>query len=199
METLALTLLGYLCGSLPFSVWLGRLFLGADVRQFGADGNPGAANAWRAGKGKLGIPVLLLDFLKAALPIGYAHFILNISGWPLLPIALAPAIGHAYSIFLGFRGGKALVVTFAIWTVVAFYQGPFILGALFVLFYLTVAGDAWAVMFAMTCFLVYLLLAHSALPVLAIWAGNTALLAWRHRQDLRQPLRLRPSLAGSAH
>ena len=46
--SLALILLAFLCGSLPFSVWLGRIFCRTDVRRYG-DGNPGATNAFRAG------------------------------------------------------------------------------------------------------------------------------------------------------
>ncbi|KPK05115.1 MAG: hypothetical protein AMJ56_16395, partial [Anaerolineae bacterium SG8_19] len=60
--------LAFLCGSLPLSVWLGRLVLGIDIRQFG-DGNPGAANVWRAGGAKWGLTAVLLDFLKGAIPV----------------------------------------------------------------------------------------------------------------------------------
>lgn len=49
------TALGFLLGAVPFSAWLARL-VGADVRRYG-DGNPGAANAWRAGGWKIGLPL----------------------------------------------------------------------------------------------------------------------------------------------
>mgnify|MGYP001163344776 CR=1 FL=1 len=62
----AFTGIAFLCGSIPFSVWLGRLFLRQDVRQYG-DGNPGAANVFRAGNQALGLFVLVLDVAKAAL------------------------------------------------------------------------------------------------------------------------------------
>ena len=55
-------LLAFLCGSLPFSVWLPRLAGGRDARQFG-DGNPGATNAFRAGGAGVGLAVLLLCLL----------------------------------------------------------------------------------------------------------------------------------------
>jgi len=48
MNWIALVIIAFLCGSLPFSVWLGKLFLGLDVRRFG-DGNPGATNVFRSG------------------------------------------------------------------------------------------------------------------------------------------------------
>lgn len=54
MRTLLWTGLGLLVGAMPFSVWLGKLFLRSDIRRYG-DGNPGAVNAWRAG-GRSGSP-----------------------------------------------------------------------------------------------------------------------------------------------
>jgi glycerol-3-phosphate acyltransferase PlsY len=99
------TVIGFLAGSLPFSLWIGQWSLRADIREFG-DGNPGAANAWRAGKWRVGLPALLLDFLKGAVPVGLARWQAGISGWALLPIALAPVLGHAVSQFLRFRGAR---------------------------------------------------------------------------------------------
>ena len=67
MATLYWTTVGFLSGSLMFSVWIARLFLAADIRRFG-DGNPGSGNVWRAGGGwRLGIPAALLDYGKAAM------------------------------------------------------------------------------------------------------------------------------------
>jgi hypothetical protein len=57
--------LAFLCGSLPFSVWVGKILLDLDVRKYG-DGNPGAANAFRTGNKLVGLLVLLLDISKAA-------------------------------------------------------------------------------------------------------------------------------------
>jgi glycerol-3-phosphate acyltransferase PlsY len=59
------------------------------------DGNPGAVNAWRAAGGRAGVPAGLFDFLKAAVPVGLANWVFGVSGWGLLPIALAPIVGHA--------------------------------------------------------------------------------------------------------
>ncbi len=108
-EILLWTALGFLSGSLPFSVWLGKLLTRSDIRRYG-DGNPGATNAWRAGGWQIGVPALLLDFLKRALPVGLARFWAGVDGWGLIPIALAPVLGHAFSPFLRFRGGKAIFV-----------------------------------------------------------------------------------------
>ena len=72
--------LAFVSGSLPFSVWLGKLATGKDVRQVG-DGNPGATNVFRAGSKLVGLLVLILDIGKAALPVGLAYYVLGCAAW----------------------------------------------------------------------------------------------------------------------
>ena len=150
------TAIAFLSGSLPFAVWLGLLFARADVRQYG-DGNPGTANAWRAGGWRVGVLTLVLDWLKGALPVGLAHFVGHIAGPGLVPVALAPVLGHAFTPFLGFRGGKAVAVTFGIWTGLLPGEGPVILGLLLTLFYFVQTNSSWAVMLTLLVFPGYLL------------------------------------------
>ena len=191
-------LAGYLCGGLPFSVWLGRLAAGGDVRQVG-DGNPGAANAWRLGGWRAGLAALVLDYLKGALPVAAAHFVFGLRGWPLAAAAVAPVLGHAFSPWLGFRGGKGLTVTFGVWSGLTLAQAPLILGLFMTLFYFSLSVDAWAVITSLVGLLAHLLLQQAEPPLLAVWAGSFALLAWKHRLELRQAPRLKPWLAGRRH
>jgi glycerol-3-phosphate acyltransferase PlsY len=191
MSIILISLFGFLLGSLPFSVWLGRIFLHDDVRRYGADHNPGAANAWRAGKWKLGLPVLVLDFLKGAIPTGIAHWGVGITGWGLLPIALAPVLGHAFSPFLGFHGGKGITVTFGVWTGLTAPIGPFALGAALVVGYFLLAPEVWSVMGAMLLFLPYLLFGEASGPLVAAWFCNLLLLLFKYRTELHQPIRLK--------
>jgi glycerol-3-phosphate acyltransferase PlsY len=114
MQYLTWILISFLSGSIPFSVWLGRIFLGLDIRQFG-DGNPGATNVFKAGSPLLGTITLLLDVTKAAIPVGLSYSTLNYRGIPMFLIAIAPLVGHTFSPFLGFKGGKALATTLGIW------------------------------------------------------------------------------------
>jgi glycerol-3-phosphate acyltransferase PlsY len=181
----------FLCGSLPFSVWLGRLTLRTDIRAYG-DGNPGAMNVFRAGGRAWGALAIVLDFLKAALPVGVARFGAGLDGWVMALVALAPVAGHAFSPWLRFRGGKALASTFGMWTGLTLWFAPTVLGALFGVWYLLLSVEGWAVMAAMLCLLPALLLLSE--PVLIpVWLGNTALLAWKHRADLGRWPRLRLS------
>jgi glycerol-3-phosphate acyltransferase PlsY len=110
----------------------------------------------------------------------------------LVPVALAPVVGHAFSPFLGFQGGKALAVTFGVWTGLILGTGPLILGLFFVLFYVVQSNDGWAALLGMVAFLGFLLVQGPGLPLLFAWGGNTLVLAWKHRRELRQPIRARP-------
>ena len=184
MNVLFWTGLGFLLGSMPFSVWLGRIFLQTDIRTYG-DGNPGATNAWRAGGWRLGLPVLLLDFLKGAVPVGLANFVVGVSGWGLVPTALAPVVGHAFSPFLRFQGGKAVAVTFGIWTGLTLAEAPLILGLLVTVFLLMLDSNDWAVIFSMLAFLGYLLLRTADFFLLTIWLGNMLIICWKYRFDLQ--------------
>ena len=186
-------ILGFLLGAIPFSLLLGHLFLHADIRRWG-DGNPGGANAWRAGTWRLGVPAVLLDYLKGAVPVSLAQMEYRVSGWGLVAVALAPVLGHAFSPFLRFRGGKALAVTFGIWTGLTVWEGPTFLGLGLALMMLLQDADAWAVILGMFCFLGYLLLRGVDRHGQAVWAGNLLILAWKHRSDLRESPRMRPFL-----
>jgi acyl phosphate:glycerol-3-phosphate acyltransferase len=188
------TILAFVAGALPFSVWAGRLVLNQDIREFG-DHNPGAANAYRAGGLPLGATAVLLDFLKGALPVGLATHVTGIEDWALVPIALAPVLGHAFSPFLRFRGGKALAVTFGIWTGLTLWLAPTALGIFMAIWLVLVSREGWAVLLAMSSLLAVLLLTGSGAFLLAVWLGNLVVLAWTHRQDLAHRPRLRSGAA----
>lgn len=184
-------------GSLPFAVWLGRAVAGRDVRAVG-DGNPGAANAWRAGGWQVGILVLLLDFLKGALPVAAAHYGARLSGLPLAALAVAPVAGHAFSPFLGLRGGKALAVAFGAMAGLTLGHLPLMLGLFMVVFYTVLRTDAWAVMFSLAGLWLHLLVSFPDLTLLAAAAGISLVLIIKHAPALRQRPALRLALTRAA-
>jgi glycerol-3-phosphate acyltransferase PlsY len=190
MMTLIWTVVGFAMGATPSSFWLGQRLTRAEVRHFG-DGNPGAANAWLAGGWRVGGIVLLLDYAKGAVPVGLAHFVFGISDWWLLPVALAPILGRAFSPFLGFCGDKAVAVTFGIWTGLVLGEAPILLGILLSFFSLIQTADAWAVILSMGVFLAHLVLRQASPVLIAIWVGNMLILLWKHRTGLREPPRPR--------
>jgi glycerol-3-phosphate acyltransferase PlsY len=190
MDVLAWTVLGYLVGSMPFSVWVVCLILKTDVRRYG-DGNPGAANAFRAGGWRTGIPASLLDYFKGVLPVWLAHFTFGVSGYSLVPVALAPVLGHAFSPFLNFRGGKALATTFGIWTGLTIGEGPIMIGTFIALFTFVQTKDALSMVLAMFGWLAHLLIRGTDPATVMIWCGNLVILVWKHRHDFQGRIRLR--------
>lgn len=103
---LALILMTYLVGSIPWGVVLGRVFKGVDVRQHGS-GATGATNALRVLGWRYSIAVFVLDFFKGLVPVALAR-VLDCPGWVVSAVALASVIGHCWSPFIGFRGGKGM-------------------------------------------------------------------------------------------
>ena len=179
------TLAAYLSGSVPFSVWLGHLFLRKEIRAYG-DGNPGGTNVFRAGGHWLGLAVIVLDGLKGLLPVLLAQRLADLSGWPLAAVALAAVAGHAFSVFLGGRGGKAVAVTFGVWAGICGWGVLFLMGALLLVAYYALSVDGWAVIVTVVGLLVYLVVVGSPFSIFAFWLGNALILVWKHRLDLKQ-------------
>jgi glycerol-3-phosphate acyltransferase PlsY len=112
-------ILAYLLGSIPTSVWVGKLFHGIDVREHGS-GNAGATNVIRILGWKTGVPVMIVDVGKGWLA-GYLPVLFNLaepgSGqMTTLQIltGVTSIIGHVYPVFAGFRGGKGVGTTFGV-------------------------------------------------------------------------------------
>ena len=117
-------------GSIPFGLILTKIFLKKDIREIGS-GNIGATNALRTGNKLIGYSTLILDVLKAVIPVLYVkinfHDVVYIS-------ALCAFIGHVFPVWLKFKGGKG----------VATYVG--ILFSLNIIFGL-VFGICWLIIF----------------------------------------------------
>ena len=165
-----------------------------DVRRVG-DGNPGAANVFKAGGKVVGLLALMLDVTKAALPVGLAYHNLQIRGLPMVLIAVAPILGHAFSPFLGFKGGKGLATALGVWIGLTIWKAS--LGALIGVFIgiALTSIPGWAVMLGLISVLTTLLVWIPDPIFLLVWVGETLILMWTHRADLQQGLTMRPWLA----
>ena len=107
-------ILAYLIGSIPSGLILGKLFWHTDLREYGSH-NIGATNAWRTlGKGA-GIAVFIADSLKGQAGVALG---LVLAGTPLAAVlgGLFAIIGHSFSIFLGFHGGKGVATSLGVLT-----------------------------------------------------------------------------------
>ncbi len=179
---LSATAVAFLLGSLPFAVWLSRAVGHRDARDAG-DGNPGTANAFKAAGWRAGVPTLVLELGKAGVPVGVANWVLDLSAWGLVPVALAPIFGHAFSPFLRLRGGKAVAATFGSWAGVTGVLGPAALAVCMGVCYAVQKSDAWTVTGGFALFGILLVCVGAPLALLAVWFFNFALVAWKHRSE----------------
>lgn len=104
--TLLFVLLAYLVGSVPWSVVLGKLFAGIDVRSLGSGGT-GATNSLRILGWRYSAGVLALDFSKGLLPVLLARLI-DLPNWAVAATAVATVAGHCWSPYIRFQGGKGM-------------------------------------------------------------------------------------------
>ena len=109
-----LNITSYLIGSIPLSVWLGKLIKGIDVREDGSKGT-GATNTFRILGTEIGIVVLLFDILKGiSLPIILTLLNINLTQEEILIMGIYSIIGHIYPLFSGLRGGKGVATTLGV-------------------------------------------------------------------------------------
>ena len=130
MELFIIGIISYLMGSIPFGLILTKIFLKKDIREIGS-GNIGATNALRTGNKLIGYSTLILDVLKAVIPVLYVKINLPDA---IYISALCAFIGHVFPVWLKFKGGKG----------VATYVG--ILFSLNIIFGL-VFGICWLIIF----------------------------------------------------
>ena len=129
MELILVITISYLMGSVPFGLILTKIFLNKDIRDIGS-GNIGATNVLRAGNKIIGYLTLLLDVLKAVIPVLYIKF-----NFPELIYvsSLSVFIGHVFPLWLKFKGGKGVATYVGI-----LFSINYILGFLFVVSWLII-------------------------------------------------------------
>ena len=173
---------GLLLGSLPFSLWIGKIILHKDIRRFG-DGAPGATNVARAGSKALYVIAALLDAFKGTAPVYLSQMLSGIAGWELAAVAMAPVVGHAFSPFLGFRGGMGMATTFGVWLGLTGWLGPVVMTLCIGFMFIIQKNWVWASVVGMTIFLIILLvlpdlfIAKYRLSLLSAGMVHTSILA----------------------
>jgi len=188
--------LGYLSGSLPWGLWLGRWFKGVDVRTLGSR-NLGATNVYRSLGPPLGLLTLALDIAKGALPVAIVpglSFTRDFPGgreWCMVTVALAAVCGHVWTCFAGFRGGKGMATTAGTLLSLA----PMAFGVLAVVFVATVALTRYISLGSVlgsVAFAVALALApHGGVrsPTFVVGAALALVVIVRHRENLSRLVR----------
>ncbi len=145
MTPILFLVLAYVLGSTPTSYWVGRFVFGVDLRTVGS-GNLGATNTFRALGWKAAVPVALVDVLKGWFPVWYFPQHDYTAAWTwALGYAGAAILGHVFSFWVGFKGGKGIatsagaflglapwgvLVALLVWVVVTFSTRIVSLGSL---------------------------------------------------------------------
>lgn len=106
IQGVLIVLLGYLLGSIPAAYVAGRLLKGIDIRRYGS-GNVGGSNVFAHVAKWAVVPVGLFDIGKAALAVWIAQT-LGLADVYVFFTAMAAIVGHAWSLYLGFTGGRAV-------------------------------------------------------------------------------------------
>jgi glycerol-3-phosphate acyltransferase PlsY len=183
MNGLIAVVVAYLVGGIPFGLLIVKLKTGADVRESGS-GNIGATNVLRTTGALAGILTLALDAAKGWLAVWLADTLTHGSVFWMSFTALAVLMGHAFSPYLRFQGGKAVASflgAFGYLTPVPVLVITIIFLAVVVITrYLSLGSIAGAVLFPFACFVIL----HPDWPVLVASIGAAVLIVWRHQSNI---------------
>ena len=133
MDIFLIGIISYLMGSVPFGFILTKIFLKKDIREIGS-GNIGATNALRTGNKTIGYSTLVLDILKAVIPVIYVKIFYQ----DFLYIAsLCAFLGHVFPIWLKFKGGKGVATYVGILFSINIYFGIIFTISWFITFFVS--------------------------------------------------------------
>ena len=133
MDILIIGIISYLMGSIPFGLILTKLFFKKDIREIGS-GNIGATNVLRSGNKIIGYTTLILDILKAVIPVIFVKIYYTDF---LYLASLSAFLGHVFPIWLKFKGGKGVATYVGILFVINIYFGIIFALCWFVIFGIT--------------------------------------------------------------
>ena len=200
IEIILSVIIGYLIGSVPFALVVGKIFFRTDVRDHGSH-NLGGCNTGRVLGSKAGVAVMTLDLLKATLAIYLAsHF--EFYEITMIVAGLAAAIGHCFPLFAGFKGGKAVAALYgflfgmglftecSMWTfflplivfiVVLFFSKivslSSICGALSSTIYLFICTDFW-LMWVVSVILTLIVIVRHKVNIVRMIHGEERKISW---------------------
>jgi len=182
-----LVLAAYLLGATPTSYIAGKIGRGIDLREHGSR-NLGATNVYRVLGWKYAIPVALIDAAKGALSVGVLGSLSGGPAWVPVVLGLAAVLGHVYSPYVGFRGGKGVATAGGVFLALAplavAISLPIWVGMLWAFGYVSVASLTVAVLFPL-----WVRLTRPAAPY-TFWASLALalLIVYSHRANIRRLL-----------
>lgn len=129
MNFIIMLILCYFAGAIPSGVWIGKIFKGIDVRDYGSK-NSGATNCYRVMGAKLGIAVLVVDILKGFLPMLIASKYVT-GPFQTVFLGMVIILAHTFSCFIDFKGGKGVATSLGVFLFLA----PYVILVLILVFF----------------------------------------------------------------
>lgn len=184
---------GYLCGSVPSGVLVARMFGNVDPRQHGS-GKTGATNILRTLGPRAAVAVGLMDVLKGVVPVllaRYAFFphalFTPVELWGEAVAGYAALLGHNYSLFIGFRGGRGVATgggaTLAMQPLAVLFGAVGMIVPIWLTRYVSLGSMVAAATCAVTD-AVLVAIHHDQLPHLVFIAGGAAVVIYAHRDNI---------------
>ncbi len=187
LNLLLAVVIAYLLGAIPFGYLFVRYALGQDIRSLGS-GNIGATNVHRTAGRKAGIVVLILDIAKGFLAVWIAGRFTQDSPLGLALAALAVMAGHAFPVFLGFRGGKAVASFIGAFLYIAWLP----LLAVLLIFLVVVAASKFISLGSIVAALLFpvavWLIQRPPAPILIAAIVAALFIAYRHKANISRLL-----------
>lgn len=189
MNIVIILILGYLIGSIPFALVIGKVFYKTDIRNYGS-GNLGGGNTGRVLGKKAGLVVMTLDILKVSLVVGVATW-LSPNEYGIALGGIAAAIGHCYPIFAKFKGGKAVATMYGfLFGLIVFDSHSLLLFLLpLVVFLVTLYFTkiiALASIASASAITIYFFLTMDSVALSIALLCFTLLIVVRHRENLKR-------------
>ncbi len=189
--------IGYLLGAIPFALIISKRMAGIDISRHGS-GNIGSTNVLRVLGLKAGVIVIVLDLAKAIVPVMLSKFIigdslLSLGGlslnwqWGQVLTALMVMVGHNWSVYIKFRGGKGVAAYygawFAIWPVAALFGGLILIVTVLLSRYMSLGSILSSL--GILCLFIVLTLVFEFPPVYLVYSlVAAALIVYQHRSNI---------------
>jgi len=192
MNYIVLLILGYLIGSIPFALVIGKVFYKTDIRHYGS-GNLGGGNTGRVLGKKAGVAVMTLDILKVSFVVFLSTRLAPGDAGAAMG-GLAAAAGHCWPVFAWFRGGKAVATMygFLFGLFVCLRYSPLLfflpLGVFLLVLYLTKIIALSSILSA-AAVTIYVYFTMDSPPVFWALVAFTLLILVRHRKNIQRMLR----------
>ena len=198
---ISIIILAYLLGSIPTSVWVGKIFYRIDIREHGS-GNAGATNTIRVLGWKAGLPVMIVDVLKGFAAVTLIRFVQSpppgtdqFVNYQLM-LGGAAVIGHIFPVFARFRGGKGVATLFGMVLAISPFSTMVCAGVFLITLFLTKYVSLSSILAGFTFPVAVIVIFHTSVPSMVVFSiAVCVLLLLTHQKNIGRLLRREESKA----